>query len=85
MTCDERVEVHARRPREQQRLGERGRVGRAERVVDQLQHLALAELADVHDHLAHRLEDRLRAGEVLGGAAGHDRERARLGARRGAR
>ncbi len=42
----------------------RGRVGGAERVVDQLEHLALAELADVHDQLAHRLEQRPRAREV---------------------
>ena len=55
-------------------------VGRGDGVVDELDHLALADLvADVHDQLAHRLEERAGALEVLGGAAGHDRQRPVLG------
>ena len=46
---DERVEVHARRVGEHQRLGDRRGVGGGERVVDHLDRLALPELADVHD------------------------------------
>ena len=48
-----------------QRLGERVGVGRGDRVVDELDHLALADLvADVHDQLAHGLEQRAGAREV---------------------
>jgi hypothetical protein len=43
---------------EQQRLADGGGVGGAERVVDQLDHLALAELAGVDDQRPHRLEQR---------------------------
>ena len=39
-----------------------------------------ADRPDVHDRLAERLEERLRTGEVLLGAAGHDRQRRLAGA-----
>ena len=60
-------------------LGERRRVHRAHGVGQQLGHLAVTARADVHDELAHRLEQRQRALEVGALAAGHDRERAVLG------
>jgi hypothetical protein len=51
-------------------------------IVDELDHLALADLlADVDDQLAHRLEERAGALEVLRRPAGHDRQRAVLGLR----
>jgi hypothetical protein len=62
-----------------QRLGERGAVDGADRVGDDLDRLALADLAGVDDLLAHRLEQRPGALHVLVAAAAHDRERAVLG------
>jgi hypothetical protein len=50
---------------------------RGDRVVDELDGLALPELADVHDELAHDLEQRPGALEVRLGPAGHDRRASR--------
>ena len=49
-----------------ERLAERRGVHRGHRVVDELHHLAVAERAAVDDRLAHRLEQRPGARQVLG-------------------
>ena len=59
---------------EQQRLGDRRRVGCAHGVVDQLERLTLTQLAHVPDQLAHCLEQRLGTFEVRWLASDHDRQ-----------
>ena len=54
----ERVEVDAGARAHDQRLADSGGVDRGQGVVDELDHLALPEGADVHDEPAHRLEQR---------------------------
>ena len=58
----------------EQRLPDDSSVGRRNRVVDQLHHLAVTERAAVDDQLSHRLEQRASALEVSRLASGHDRQ-----------
>ena len=81
---EHRLEVDALAPGDHERLRERRAVDGGDGVGDHLDLLAAPHLADVHDPLAHRLEQRPRALDVLLRAAGHDRQRAVLGLRRGA-
>ena len=50
---------------EKQGLGYGDRIGRGDGVVDQLQHLPLAELPDVDDQRSHRFQKRVRAGVLV--------------------
>ena len=80
----ELVEIHAGLDPEGQRLGGGHRVHEPGQVEKQLDGVAAAAGAEVEDLLrvAHRLQQRQGPGEGLRGAAGVDRERARLGADR---
>src|SRR3954451_16558001 len=60
---------------EHERLGDRLDPERDDDLVARLDDLARPDRSDVDDRLAERLEERLRAREVLLAAARHDRER----------
>jgi hypothetical protein len=51
-------------------------VGRHQRIVDELRHLAGAHVADAHDESTKGLEDRPRSRRDFLGAADHDGQRA---------
>src|SRR3954451_1815848 len=77
---DDRRGVHAGLRAEDERLGHGFDRERDDDLVACLDDLARADGSDVHDRLAERLEERLRAREVLLAAAGHDRQRRLAGA-----
>ena len=70
---------------DRRRFGDRRRHRHRQHVVDELQHVAVARLADVEDVLAERLQHRLERLEVGGLGADHGVEAAFLGLLRRAR
>ena len=81
ITSSSAGEVDPGAPPHHQRLRERRAVDGADRVREHLDLLAGADLADAHDDLAHRLQQRHRALQVGVAAARHDRQRPVLGLR----